>query len=82
MRGLSKLTLVHSRARGTKLVNGNLTDWPHRAEDMEALPETLQKRRKAGGKVMSDPVLLWTLFAIGAANILVVAIALVNAHRQ
>jgi hypothetical protein len=31
---------------------------------------------------MSDPVLLWTLFAVVAANIVVVAIALANARRQ
>jgi len=49
---------------------------------MEAPPETFQKQRKAGGKVMSDPVLLWTLFAIVAVNIVVVVIALANAGRQ
>jgi hypothetical protein len=49
---------------------------------MEAPPETLQKQRKAREKVVSDPGLLWTLFAIVAVNIVVVAIALANAGRQ
>jgi len=42
----------------------------------------LQKQGEGGKEVMSDPVLLWTLFAVAAANVLVVAIVLVNANRQ
>jgi hypothetical protein len=49
-------------------------------QDMEALPETL-KAEEGGRECMGDPVLFWTLFAVVAANIIVVAIAITNARR-
>jgi hypothetical protein len=39
-------------------------------------------RSEGGGNVMSDPDLLWTLFAIVAVNIAVLALAVVIVARQ
>ena len=50
-------------------------------KDIQGLPETLKKQRKAGGNIMGDPILFWTLFAVIAANIIVVALAITNARR-
>lgn len=49
-------------------------------KDMEALPQTL-KAEEGRRECMGDPVLFWTLFAVLAVNIIVVALALANAHR-
>jgi hypothetical protein len=39
-------------------------------------PETLKSSKEGGRECMCDPVLFWTLFAVVAANIIVVAIAI------
>jgi hypothetical protein len=64
-----------------KLVNGNLTNRPDHTEDIQGLPENSQKVEEGGGSVMGDPILFWTLFAVLAVNVIVVAFALISARR-